>query len=255
MQFKAVIFDLGDTLILTDRWDYDKCLARLVKSLQNDNVKLSASFEQFRRVYFEVRHQMYIRSEQSLKEVDFRLRIAETLKKFNHNFTHESPTVTRAVEAFLEAFIEDVRMEAHIRPLLTQLKKKSKLGLVSNFAYAPGLWKILERFDLTRFFDAVVISGELGLRKPHPKIFKEALELLEVEASEAVFVGDSLKADINGAKNMGLKTILVENIGLRKNPYATANELDPLPIKPDIAMPNLKDLAKILENWAYSTFP
>lgn len=247
MQFKAVIFDLGDTLILTDRWDYNKCLAKLLKSLQHDNVIVSTSFEEFRRVYFKVRRQMYLESEQSLREVNFRLRIAETLKRFNHNFAYESPIITRAVEAFIEAFIEDVRMEAYVLPLLTRLKKKYKLGLVSNFAYSPGFWKILQRFNLTRFFDAVVVSGELGLRKPHPRIFKEALKTLGVEAAEAVFVGDSLKADIDGAKNMGFTTILVENTGLRKNPYALLGELDPIPVKPDRAIPNLRSLSKILE--------
>lgn len=247
MQFKAVIFDLGDTLILTDRWDHDKCLTKLLKSLQHDKVMVSISFEEFRHVYFEVRLQMYLESEQFLREVDFHTRIAETLKKFSCNFSRESQTVIHAVEAFFEVFIEDVRMEAYVPPLLTRLKEKYKLGLVSNFAYSQGFWKILQRFDLTRFFDAIVVSGELGLRKPHPKIFEEALKTLDVEASEAVFVGDSLKADIGGAKNMGFKTILVENTGLRKNPYAIPGELDPIPVKPDMTIPDLKNLPKILE--------
>jgi putative hydrolase of the HAD superfamily len=247
MQFKAIIFDLGDTLILTDQWNYDKCLIKLLESLQHNNVIVSISFEEFRYVYFEVRRQMYVESEQSLREVDFCKRIAETLRKFGCNFSHESQTVTYAVEVFFEAFIEDVRMEAYVPPLLKRLKEKYKLGLVSNFAYSQGFWKILQRFNLTRFFDVVVVSGELGLRKPHPRIFEEALKKLDVKAAEAVFVGDSLKADIDGARNMGLKTILVENAGLRKNPYATPGELDPIPIKPDITIPNLKNLPKILD--------
>ncbi len=100
---------------------------------------------------------------------------------------------------------------------------------------------------MTRFFDVVVVSGEFGLRKPHPKIFEEAIKTLGVEASEAVFVGDSLKADIYGAKRLGFKTILVENVGLRKNPYAIAGELDPFPVKPDMKIPNLKVLPKVLQ--------
>jgi len=247
VQFKAVIFDLGDTLVLTDRWDYDKCLKKLFKSLQHDNIAVSTSFEEFKRVYFEVRSQMYREHEESLKEIDFSLRIACTLEKLNYHVSFESPIVTRAVEAFFEVFFEDIRMESYVSQLLSELKKKYKLGLVSNFAYAPGFWKILERFSLTTIFDAVVVSGELGLRKPHPKIFEEALKTLDVKAEEAVFVGDSLKADINGAKKIGLKTILVKNVGLRQNPYAVAGELDPFPVKPDIAIPNLKELPKILE--------
>ncbi len=247
MLFKALIFDLGDTLILTDQWDYDKCLTRLLKSLQHDNIMVSISFEEFRHVYFKVRNQMYLESEESLKEVDFCLRISRILTNFNYNINHKSPMVTRAVEAFIEAFIKDVRMEDYVPSLLTKLKEKYKLGLVSNFAYAPGFWNILRHFNLTRFFDVVVVSGEFGLRKPHPKIFEEAIKTLGVEASEAVFVGDSLKADIYGAKRLGFKTILVENVGLRKNPYAIAGELDPFPVKPDMKIPNLKVLPKVLQ--------
>lgn len=190
---------------------------------------------------------MYLGSEQSLEEVDFRLRIAETLKRFNYNFNYENLIVTRAVEAFIDAFTEDVRMEDYVPPLLTELKKKYKLGLAFNFAYAPGLWKILQRFNLPRFFDAVVVSGELGLRKPHPKIFEEALKKLDIEAVQAVFVGDSLKADIYGAKRIGFRTVLVENAGLRKNPYAIPGELDSFPVKPDMKIPDLRDLYNILE--------
>jgi putative hydrolase of the HAD superfamily len=248
MQFKAVIFDLGDTLILTDNWDYVKCLRKLLESLQQDNIAVSIPFKEFSHVYFEARHQMYVEYEESLKEVDFQLRITKTLKRFNYDIKREEPVVIRAVDAFVKAFVEDLRMENYVPELLRRLKEKYKLGLVSNFAYAPGFWEILKRFNLCKFFDAIMVSGELGLRKPHPKIFEEALKKLAVRAEEAVFVGDSLKADINGAKRIGFKTVFVENIGCRKNPYAVAGELDPFPVKPDAKIPNLRDLPKILES-------
>ncbi len=137
-------------------------------------------------------------------------------------------------------------MESYTPQLLKKLRAKYKLGLVSNFAYAPGFWRILRRFKLTGFFDAIVVSGELGLRKPHEKIFQEALDKLDANPEDAVFVGDSLKADVNGAKKLGLKTILVENVGVRKNPYAIAGELDPFPVEPDVKIPNLRCLPEAL---------
>jgi len=246
MHLKAVVFDMGDTLILNDRWDYDNSLRRLLKSLQRDNVAVSVPFEDFRRVYFEVRDQLYEKSESSLEEVDFRLRIAETLKRFNYELSHESAIINHAVEGFIDAFIEDSRMEDYVPFILTGLRDKYKLGMVSNFAHAPSLWRILRHFRLPRFFDVVVVSGELGLRKPHPRIFEEALKALAVTAEETVFVGDSLKADIYGAKRVGLKTILVENVGLRKNPFAIAGELDPFPVEPDSRIPCLANLPAAL---------
>lgn len=247
MPLKAVVFDMGDTLILSDRWDYDKSLRRLLESLQRDNVTVTVAFEQFKRVYFDVRNELYEESESSLEEVDFRVRIAETLKRFNHDLSHESPIVANAVGGFIDAFIEDSRMEDYVPSVLARLKERYKLGMVSNFAHAPSLRRILHHFRLPEFFDAIVISGELGLRKPHPRIFEEALRALEAKAEEAVFVGDSLKADIYGAKTVGLKTVLVENVGLRRNPFAVAGELDPFPVEPDLKIPCLASLPDILE--------
>lgn len=247
MRLKAVVLDMGDTLILSDQWDYDKSLRRLLQSLRHDGVVVSVPFEEFRRVYFEIRNRMYQESEPSLEEVDFRLRIAETLRRFNHNLSHESPTIANALEGFIDAFIEDSRMEDYVPAILTGLKERYKLGMVSNFAHAPSLRRILEHFCLPKFFDAIVISGELGFRKPHPRIFEEALKTLAVRADETVFVGDSLKADMYGAKGAGLNTVLVENVGLRKNPFAVAGELDPFPVEPDATIPCLARLPDVLE--------
>jgi len=247
VQFKAIIFDLGDTLILTDQWKYDKCLMRLLESLQHENILVSTAYEEFKRVYFEVREQMYLEHESTLREVDFCERISKTLEKFNYKLNSKSPLLKKAIEAFFSAFIEDIRIEAYVPPLLAKLREKYKLGLVSNFAYPSGFWSTLHRFELTRFFDTIVVSGELGFRKPHQKIFEEALKKLDVKATETIFVGDSLKADIYGAKRLGMKTVFVENVGLRKNPYAIAGELDPFSVEPDVAIPSLQGLPKIID--------
>ncbi len=246
LQYKAILLDLGDTLILTDRWDYDKCLGRLVESLQKDNVLTSVTYNEFKPVYFEVREHMYLEYEATLREVDFCERVAKTLERFGCNLDCESPILRKAIEAFFDAFVEDARIEYYVPLLLAELRKNCKLGLVSNFAHPPGFWSVLHHFNLAKFFDTVVVSGELGLRKPHPRIFEEALKKLDVNATEAVFVGDSLKADIYGANRIGLKTVLVENVGLRKNPYAIAGELDAFPVEPDMKIPSLKELPGIL---------
>ena len=247
MRLKAVIFDLGDTLMITDQWDYDKCLKRLLSSLKSDNMMTAIPFEEFKYSYFKVREKMYLESESTLQEVDFRYRIAMTLKVFNHHPIYESPILTHAIEAFFNAFIEDVYTETFVPDLLIKLKREYKLGLASNFASAQGFWRVLEHFDLAKFFDAIAVSGELGFRKPHPIMFKAALEILDAKPIETVFVGDSLKADVFGAKIMGLKTILIENPGIRKNPYAIAGELDPFPVNPDITISNLIELSRILK--------
>jgi putative hydrolase of the HAD superfamily len=55
--------------------------------------------------------------------------------------------------------------------------------------------------------DAIVLSSEVGKRKPHPFIFQRALSELGVAADEALFVGDRLEADVFGASRVGMKTV------------------------------------------------
>ncbi len=246
MRLEAVIFDFGDTLVLTDKWDYDKCLKRLLASLQKYDVLVRINYDQFKHTYFEVRDQMYQQTEKNLEEVDFRIRISETVKRFNSHKRCQTEVIEYAAEAFMDAFLEDLRVESFLSSLLTKLKSLYKLAIVSNFAYPPGLHRILQYFKLAQFFDTIVISGELGFRKPHPKIFEKALRKLNVTAKKSVFIGDSLKADIYGAKRVGIKTILVQNLGLRKNPYAVAGELDPFPVKPEYQIPDLSALPNTL---------
>jgi putative hydrolase of the HAD superfamily len=60
---------------------------------------------------------------------------------------------------------------------------------------------------LARRLDFAVFSSEVGLRKPHPAIFERALDALEVEPANALFVGDRLYEDVRGAGELGMKTV------------------------------------------------
>ena len=83
-----------------------------------------------------------------------------------------------------------------------------KLGLVSN-AFDPGwlLHRDLEQMGLAERLDFSVFSSEVGMRKPHPAIFERALEALEVEPENALFVGDRLFEDVRGAAELGMTTV------------------------------------------------
>lgn len=82
-----------------------------------------------------------------------------------------------------------------------------KLALVSNTAQ-PGwlLLPVLERQGLLERLDAVVLSSEVGKRKPHPAMFGRALSELGVAADAALFVGDRLHEDVGGARAAGMRT-------------------------------------------------
>jgi putative hydrolase of the HAD superfamily len=92
----------------------------------------------------------------------------------------------------------------HHREVVAALGRTHRLGIVTNFDHAPTVHDVLARDGLSGLFEVVVISGEVGWRKPHRMLFDAALERLGVRADEALFVGDNFELDVVGATQAGL---------------------------------------------------
>lgn len=112
-----------------------------------------------------------------------------------------------------------------------------RLGIVSNTGRTPGvvLRRILERYDLLRYFDAVAISysDEVGFRKPDARIFTRTLQALGVSASRALHVGDNPHDDVVGARACGMRTAHYAIAGRACSPDAdvVVAALDELPAR------------------------
>ena len=87
----------------------------------------------------------------------------------------------------------------------------ARLAVVSN--WDVSLHDVLERTGLRGLVDVVVISAELGVAKPDPAIFRAALDRLGASAADAMHVGDSVEADVAGARAAGLEAVLVARNG------------------------------------------
>jgi putative hydrolase of the HAD superfamily len=85
------------------------------------------------------------------------------------------------------------------------------LGVISNSI--GTLEDQLVRLGLARYFQAILDSAIVGIQKPHPGIFKLALQRVGVEGSEAVFVGDTYATDVGGAQLAGLTGVLIDSVG------------------------------------------
>jgi HAD superfamily hydrolase (TIGR01662 family) len=94
--------------------------------------------------------------------------------------------------------------------LLDSLRSRGiKTGLVANSWPDPArlLRADVEAFGLTEQFDVIVFSEEVGVRKPQPEIFLYALRQLGVDPENAMFVGDRLDTDVQGAAQVGMATV------------------------------------------------
>jgi len=239
MRVEAVLFDLFNTLVLleSDEVFYMPCLRRLHAFLARNGINIP--FEEFRRVYFEVRDKLYAETEKSLEEPHFNVRVSLVLQRVGYDFDVSSPIVVGATVAFTDEFMKYVHLDPDAINVLRGLHGKYKLGLVSNFAIPECASRLLDKFGLTEFFDVVLVSGAINKRKPGSEIFERALKALGVNSSETVFVGDMLDLDVKGAKNVGMKAVLIE-----RRPSE-----DILNVKPDRVIKSLRELFLMLENY------
>ena len=90
--------------------------------------------------------------------------------------------------------------------MLSRLKESHFLGLLSNFTHPPAARKIIQQAGLTGFFHVVLISGDLGYRKPHPAVFDRLAEQLNVKKNQILYIGDDPEADVIGAQQAGLRS-------------------------------------------------
>ena len=236
MKVETVLFDLFDTLILLESGEayYRPSLKKLHEFLVKNGI--SVSFEDFERVYFEVRDKFYSES-RNLEEPHFNVRVSETLERLSYKLDASDPIVKGATTAFAEEFVHYTKLDAEAPNVLRKLHEKYKLALVSNFSIPEYGWKLLDKFSLKQFFDAVIISGDVNRRKPSPEIFQKALKSLNVEASRAVFVGDMLDLDVMGPKSVGMNTILIKR-----------RPIENMSIKPDKVITHLRELLRMLED-------
>ncbi|MBI3953467.1 MAG: HAD-IA family hydrolase [Chloroflexi bacterium] len=96
-----------------------------------------------------------------------------------------------------------------VAPALEALRRRGcALGLVSNVQ--RDLTALLERLGIAPHLDFVVTSAEAGLEKPHPPIFRLALQKAQVEASQALHVGDQYSSDVLGARGVGIRPLLLD---------------------------------------------
>ena len=129
-------------------------------------------------------------------------------------------------------------MVPHAREVLEALSGRYRLAVVSNsLSCLPR--KILEDAGLTRYFQAIIISGEVGWRKPHERIFRMALGRLGLPPEQVVHVGNSPSEDVAGAKAVGMKAILL--LG------PEASEPAAWEAQPDLVITSLRQLPRALE--------
>jgi putative hydrolase of the HAD superfamily len=208
-QVKAIIMDYIGTLANARRYTMDASLEKLYRALVKAGFPTEK--ESFLAAYGKAHEKFRVIRYGEFREVTNAVWVSEALRNLGFDVCFEDPRMKSALDAFFEDYINSLELRPFAENLLRKAKEKSKLGLISNFTYAPVVHASLHRLGISGYFDVVVVSGDCGWRKPHRHIFESALTQLEVKAEQAVFIGDCPLEDIKGALDAGLKAVFVNS--------------------------------------------
>jgi len=236
MACKAVIFDYIGTLINCRNYTMEASKLRLHNALATEGFDVAeakfldaynAAHEKYRKVRYE-----------QLREVTNAVWVSEALNNLGFEVTMDDCRIKTALSVFFQDFIDNLEIRKGAKKLIHQAKEQGKVGLISNFTYAPVIYASLRKLGINQFFNAIVVSEDMGWRKPHKRIFQEALRKLQVTAEETVYIGDSPLEDIEGAKTVGMKTIFVPS------QFNSLQDLRGIKQQPDIIAENLQEVSE-----------
>jgi FMN phosphatase YigB (HAD superfamily) len=245
-RFTTVLFDMFDTLVRLDRERLPRVRIKGREVASSVGEIFPAAAEGLPGVSVEAFYDAFLASYRDAEErrgPDHREVTA--FERFGFCYGRLGLDPGSIPQAFTEELIEihskclaSVAEPLPGRPvLLDWLAGRYRLGLVSNFDYAPTVLRILDAGGILDRFEVVLVSDRVGWRKPSARIFEAAFAGMGVTAGECVFVGDRPDIDVAGAKEVGMAAAWL-------NPGAVSYP-EGLP-SPDFTLGGLADLGEIL---------
>jgi FMN phosphatase YigB (HAD superfamily) len=213
-RFQAVVLDLFDTLVSWDpgRLPTLEFRGRKIRSTMplllpkiREAMDKGLELDDVLEIYHGVVEEIIAERERGLIEVTCHERFVRTLGRLGlpegeklagaaRDLTRIHMSAVRAVTSAPPQFVEAVR----------RIAPSHRLGLLSNFDDSQTGREVLADTGVSHLFEAVIISADLAMRKPNPLIFRRMLEMLNLEAHEILFVGDTPREDVIGARNAGI---------------------------------------------------
>ena len=249
---KGVFFDLFGTLMMYT--DMQKAWEKWIQTL----------YEDFKDCGLDMPQKSF-----ASKCDGFLAKVEPVIK--NHKLTiYEKRIYSLGLELNLQLEIEDLRemvnntinawqkyvpLDPDTIPVLETLKKSKILALITNFDHPPYVYSLLSDMKLTKFFGSIIISSEVGVKKPDPTIFSFVLKEINLKTNEICYVGDT-REDMEAAIRANLYPIFIQ----RKSPseFESINDFN-IENSPNIQrgveldfnsvknITNLKELIKIVD--------
>lgn len=243
VNLKAILFDLGGTLLYFNaNWPalVDTANRQLMAYLQQAGYKLDE--ETFLSEFRTRVEEYYIQRDTEFVEYTT-AHILRTLLMDLGNPEPPAQVLEPALRSLYAVSQEHWICEPDAIATLDALQARGlRMGVVSNASDDADVQTLVDNAGLRGYFDFVLSSAACGIRKPNPRIFHMALKPWNLQPAQAAMVGDTLGADILGARNAGLFSIWITR---RADKAANRDHLDT--IQPDATIDSLAGLLPLLE--------
>ena len=229
--FRAIVFDLDHTLF--DRYATIRKTFIAFYDQYRDRIPQQLSYEEFVEKVIEI------------EKVYIYYGWHTVIKELANNGLMTPMTEDEIITAVREVVVDKCWALAAVKlpftiPTLNKLRQMGyKIGLITNGGHNPQTLK-LKMLELEDMFDAVVISGDVGVHKPNPEPFMVLAEKIGIDPSEMMYVGDHPLNDVEGSRRAGYTPVWVRTTG---NWYLPELERAPYEVDTVAELPEL--LAKI----------
>ena len=215
MNIRGIIFDVNGTLldIYTNEW-HDDVYRVLSNLLSYQGIALAPNDIKYN--YFEIMKEQRAASGERHREFDvigiFRKIIAEHATDFTRALPREKYEQLPILLAEVHRAASRFRLQPYpgVEDTLRQLHSQYRLAVISD-AQTPYALPELHAAGLSGYFDPIIISGDVGFRKPDLRLFSAALSAMKMDPSEVVHVGNDMYRDIYGAQGLKMKAVFFKS--------------------------------------------
>ena len=208
IKVRAIVFDLFDTLLHDVKFDFDSGLSYLHENiLSKDNDK--AEFLDYAATYWKG---LYDKRSEDNSEVAFEDELLDFQNKYGFKVNYQ-------LEDILFNFALEVNATELFNDTISTLEQLNLLGipvyLLSNSIFKKNVMKkIINQYDLEKYFINIHFSADYKVRKPHKDLFKIVFDDIKnydasIEKEQVYFIGDNFEADILGAESFGFTPVFI----------------------------------------------
>lgn len=203
MSLRHVFFDLDHTL-----WDFETNSDKTFAYIFERN-RVGLDLDRFTTTYRPINRKYWkLFREDKVSKSDLRYsRLREAFDALG--FEAGDDLIHTLSEEYIAFLSLNNQLFAHALEVLEYLREKYSLHIITN-GFEEVQHRKLASSRLEPYFEHVVTSENVGVKKPDPRIFQYALEKAEASPSESIMIGDNYEADIQGALNVGMKAIMCE---------------------------------------------